>query len=1064
MTGMGAREREALENLRIDWAPTYDDVWQPVEGHVAELNRPVFDAVMAAFGDAAASDGRSPLGVAVIGQHGVGKTHMITRARDEVLHRGGYFFLVSLLHGHKFWPNIRHALLSGLNQYGAHDVSQLRELLHRFATQLKLPDSTAHQITGTSALTRPALDEAIGALTDAAPEWGTECRHTARALVLLGARNPEARDVAEAYLTSESDDMHRERAAWGIHGRVKSAQEVVRELSRLIAFTGPSMLAVDQIDTLIAQSGRSTDLAVGGQFDAPQELVAGIAVGLMDLREYTRRTVTVVACQAQAWEQISNSQPSAGQRFRRESRLRPVDSAEIGRAIVAARFGPRFAEVNFPAPYPTWPVLPVAFDESVDRTPRQMFMRIDEHIRVCLDTDTVLELAGFAGTTTAPPPRADRPPDTDLSRLDHEFTDLTGRADTSAALTKSAEDARMPRLLNAGLRSYVKEIGDEDSYTVDRPQGNNPSVHARLRKILDQRSDDQIHWVLRAVAGPSPRAAQNRIRRLHEDAGLDPLVSKRKAFLLCTGPWSRTTPRTGQLLAGFEDAGGVVIDQVDVEDLNVFDALERMLRSPDPALDTWLRERRPAGRTALFRRVFGDPEPAAAAPPTPGPVPDRTPQVWPTDDLDAQRAPVDSATEVGIGWETEADVAARVPLEALRKHTAVFAGSGSGKTVLIRRLVEECALRGVSAIVLDPNNDLARLGDAWPRPPRGWLPGDAERAQDYLANTEVLVWTPRLAAGRPLSLQPLPDLVSLVDDPDEFGLALDTAVAALAPRARTDGTTAKAEQGRAVLREALSAFARDGGTGLGLFLEFLADLPEGVATLSRAWLMAREMSETLRAAMINDPLFGGAGTPLDPGVLLTPERGRRARISVISMIGLPTDAQRQGFVNQLQMALFAWIKRHPAGARPLGGLFVMDEAQTLAPSDGKTACTASTLALASQARKYGLGLVFATQAPKAIHNRIVGNAATQLFGFINSPVQVAAAKEMAAAKSSTVLDISRLRAGEFYFGDEGSEFRKVRTPMCLSHHPSSALTAEEVLVRARPGTPRRNGSADDDHT
>ena len=85
---------------------------------------------------------------------------------------------------------------------------------------------------------------------------------------------------------------------------------------------------------------------------------------------------------------------------------------------------------------------------------------------------------------------------------------------------------------------------------------------------------------------------------------------------------------------------------------------------------------------------------------------------------------------------------------------------------------------------------------------------------------------------------------------------------------------------------------------------------------------------------------------------------------MISFVGLHSDEQRQGFVNQLQMALFAWIKRNPAGDRPLGGLFVMDEAQTLAPSTGTTACTASTLALASQARKYGLGLVFATQAPQ----------------------------------------------------------------------------------------------------
>jgi DNA helicase HerA-like ATPase len=171
-------------------------------------------------------------------------------------------------------------------------------------------------------------------------------------------------------------------------------------------------------------------------------------------------------------------------------------------------------------------------------------------------------------------------------------------------------------------------------------------------------------------------------------------------------------------------------------------------------------------------------------------------------------------------------------------------------------------------------------------------------------------------------------------------------------------------------------------------------------------------------------------------------------VSVISLIGLPTDQQRQSFVNQLQMALFAWIKRHPANDRPLGGLFVMDEAQTLAPSGAMTACTASTLALASQARKYGLGLVFATQAPKGIHNRIVGNAATQFFGFINSPTQVAAAKEMAAARGSTVLDISRLHAGEFYAVTEGTPFRKITAPMCLSHHPPSALTAEEVLARA----------------
>jgi hypothetical protein len=395
--------------------------------------------------------------------------------------------------------------------------------------------------------------------------------------------------------------------------------------------------------------------------------------------------------------------------------------------------------------------------------------------------------------------------------------------------------------------------------------------------------------------------------------------------------------------------------------------------------------------------------------------------------------------------------AVEMPLAALRKHAVIFAGSGSGKTVLLRRLVEECALQGVSSIVLDPNNDLARLGDAWPEPPVGWGDGDAAKAAAYLAGTDVVVWTPRRETGRPLSFQPLPDFAAVFDDPDEFALALDTAVAALAPRARMTAATAKAERGRAVLRETLAYFARQGGSGLTTFVDLLAELPDNVTPLAKARVMAEDMAQTLTAAMINDPLFGGSGVPLDPGVLLTPPPGRRARVSVISFIGLPGNEQRQSFVNQLQMALFAWVKRHPASGRPLGGLFVMDEAQTLAPSGAMTASTESTLALASQARKYGLGLIFATQAPRGIHNRIVGNAATQFYGFLNSPVQIAAAKEMAAAKASGVVDISRLSAGQFYAVGEGLPFQKVAMPMCLSYHPASALTAEEVLARASGG-------------
>jgi hypothetical protein len=248
---------------------------------------------------------------------------------------------------------------------------------------------------------------------------------------------------------------------------------------------------------------------------------------------------------------------------------------------------------------------------------------------------------------------------------------------------------------------------------------------------------------------------------------------------------------------------------------------------------------------------------------------------------------------------------------------------------------------------------------------------------------------------------------------------------------------------------ALSHYARRGGEGLDGFLQLLAELPEDVVNLSKASETAHKISETLRAAQINDPLFGGGGAPLDPGELLRPSEGKQARVSVVSLVGLPDAVQRQSFVNQLQMGLFGWIKRHPAGDRPLGGLFVMDEAQTFAPSGAMTPCTGSTLALASQARKYGLGLVFATQAPRGIHNQVIGNCATQLVGFLNHPTQIAAVKDLVDAREAKNLNITKLSAGEFYLRTEGRPHQRLDAPMCLSHHPKSALTTEEVVGLAR---------------
>jgi DNA helicase HerA-like ATPase len=179
----------------------------------------------------------------------------------------------------------------------------------------------------------------------------------------------------------------------------------------------------------------------------------------------------------------------------------------------------------------------------------------------------------------------------------------------------------------------------------------------------------------------------------------------------------------------------------------------------------------------------------------------------------------------------------------------------------------------------------------------------------------------------------------------------------------------------------------------------------------------------------------------------------KTRISVINFSGLPSDEARQSFVNQLQMSLFSWIKRHPS---PTGRLYVLDEAQNFAPSQRMTPCKESTSSLAAQARKYGLGMIVATQIPTGIDHKIISNCTTHFYGRMSSPTTIEATRGMMAAKGGSGEDIGKLSRGEFYVSTEGLPRPvRIRTPLCLSFHPANPLTAEEVVAKARDAAPSR---------
>ncbi|ANZ39133.1 AAA family ATPase [Lentzea guizhouensis] len=1050
---MSEHLREALAVVRFNSAETPDDVWHASPFHVDGLHVRAEHRLRAGIADARASIGPSIGGLVLQGEKGVGKTHLLGSVRRMVQQEGGYFFLVEVTSGKAFWDDIADAMRSELRRTDDEGDLQLTVLLRQLCMGADVAEDVARAVVGQSLLTPENLHAFLSGLRTVDSRIAVECGDTIRALVLYAS---EYAEVGRSYLRG-ADDTGDERRRWGLPAQSKPSRELVRDISRVLAMTGPCVIAVDQLDTLVNKGQDRTGERVTNT-ELVQE-IADISDGLMQLRETTRRTITVVACLPNTWRMLKSiASDTVEDRFTTTPILASIANPVLGRRLLEKWLGVIYQRNGITPPHPTWPVAPSAFDATnwASRTPRQLLKRVHAHAEACLYGE-IRELGSFDEALPAETPAAVVPEQDYLAEFDARFARLREQAQLAAAdVRPHNEDELMPPLLLAGLKSWITEVGNDDLKWHPEPQSEDARLHAGLRLTVNEELDTQERWALVFIASSHGNRVLRKLRDARAAAEGTHGGQGRHLVIIRNGAKGWTGAKTRLELAALEQAGGRCVDISD-DDLRTFSALREISAVQTHQLLSWLVARKPASGATFLRSILPEQERTAASHQETRPPPVTVhseivhseivhSEIVHSEIVHSEIQPGEIGPgEIVLGMDGEI----RIELESLRKHAIVFAGSGSGKTVLLRRIVEECALRGVPAIVLDPNNDLARLGDAWPEPPGEWRAGDAEKAAEYLAHTEVVVWTPGRAGGRPLSFHPLPDFAEVRADPDEFAAAVEAAVARLVPHARVANESRFAVRGRAVLREVLTYYARKDRRDLNGFVEVLAELPDGVSKLSSASATAVELAETLRAAMVNDPLLGGQGEPTDPGVLLTPSDGKRARVSVISFVGLPSEEQRQGFISQLQLEVFAWAKRNPAVDRPLGALMVMDEAQTIAPSGAWTASTQSTILLASQARKYGLGLLLATQAPKGVHNQVTGNATTQFFGRLNSPAQIAAATEMARAKGSTVADISRLERGRFYVTGDTFGFRRMRAPLCLSHHPPSPLRLEEVVERAR---------------
>lgn len=1092
----------ALRRVDFDWTLRVQQVWEDNPRDVAHLQKQIREELEDRIEELAERIGNaSPLGVPLVGPAGSGKTHLLGAVRSIALERGLFFILCDMTDVADFWDTVVLGYLRSLQQTtvdGSRQVDEwLERLLVKYGENVRKRSDLPRQRPPGLIVTTNELIDAIRQEHRAAV---TEHQDVIRALVLFACDHAELNDMGYKWLQGFGIDDD-EKEHHGFQAAKRSASQIVSGLSWALGLVAPTVLALDQLDAIVAEhhSASRADLEEPNEQQLrSNRIIQGLAGGLLALRDVAQNTVTIVSALEATWRLlIENSAVSMEDRF--EPPLLMKLSSDPGhlRQLIVNRLSASFAKLAITPPYEGYPFRPEFFAKHQTESPRRLLQACYQHVQLCKQYDRVIEVG------EKPFVDAEAPPVFDPSRLEkigREFHDLRKRAEISALLADDSEDIQDETLeLLSDALIVENPVPKSVHAQVDKDfmaTGTYAPLHARIRLILTSDGERERHHALRFLEKAHFRAFQARLKAAITASGIDHDLSFRGLTIVRSAPIPQGNA-TSKIVEELTKRGGRILHPSE-DDLRTIWAVTALLRKleegkVDGLLEHWLRQERPISRlpgfsdvaAQLFSGLGSDEARAESAPES------RATKLTKTPTEEALTRAVGSKTKSELATHSSSEVTTAttrqsspsdvppsphsamskrmlpvgrvrgasgvgdivtLPLGGLANHTCVLAGSGSGKSVFLRRIVEEAALLGVPSIVIDGANDLSRLGSPWPERPDTFTDTDVEKASEYQTRVEVTVWTPGNALGNPLELDLLPDFsafdISTEEGRTELGQAISMATSSLLPLV-APGTGEKARKSEAILRGTLQHFARMKGGTLTRFVDLLREPPdEVIEPFANGDKMARNMSELLFSAIKTDPLLSGEGAKLDPGLLLQGSNGK-TRVSVINLSGLAgIDRQRQ-FIDRLATTLFTYIKKHPARPDSLMGLFILDEAKDFVPSRSNAVGKDNLVRLAGQARKYGLGLLFASQAPKSIDHNVVANCSTLLVGRAQSSAAIDAVQDLIREKGGHADNVAKLDRGEFYLCAAPARPQRIVTSLCLSFHPSSPPSEAEVIEIAR---------------
>ena len=352
-------------------------------------------------------------------------------------------------------------------------------------------------------------------------------------------------------------------------------------------------------------------------------------------------------------------------------------------------------------------------------------------------------------------------------------------------------------------------------------------------------------------------------------------------------------------------------------------------------------------------------------------------------------------------------------------HAVCVGMTGSGKTGLCLALIEEAAIDGIPAILIDPKGDLANLlltfPELKPEDFRPWVNEDDARRKslsvDDYARQQAELWQKGLAAwgedgARIQRLRDAADFAVYTPGSNAgIPLSILKSFAAPPPAIRLDeellreriGTTATSLLGllgidadpiksreHILIATILDAAWRQGQEVdlPGLIQQIQTPPVKRVGVLELDAFFPSKDRFALAMSLNNllaAPGFGAwmEGEPLDVGNLLHTSEGK-PRVAIVSIAHL-NDAERMFFVSLLLNQVVGWM-RTQSGTTSLRALLYMDEIFGFFPPVANPPSKTPLLTLLKQARAFGVGVVLATQNPVDLDYKGLSNTGTWLIG------------------------------------------------------------------------------------